>query len=335
VASVTIRWLIAVGCSLLFGSGSVAFADGRTATLAYEDLSGETDCPDDARLRTAVAERLGYDPFRAEAELALTVSIERTGPRLVARVEARAGEAHGVRVLAARRGRCAELGASVALALAIAIVPFGHEPVPEHEDAAAEIVLTIEREPEPPLAPVPPVPPERASPAPTPEPPPIGVSAWLGGAIAIAQLPDIGFGVRTGVELAWPVFAIAIGGRAFFPTSSELGTGSVDGALYAGEIALCARFGEIVGACGLAVLGGFVGSASDLPENRMAVGLAFALGARATGTLRLGESPFFLRIELDLLVPIVRSVLEVGSEWVWTAPPIGLDAGFFVGAGFS
>jgi hypothetical protein len=330
-AFVAIAWLAA--------SSGQAQENERTATLTYRDLSSSSDCPDDTALRAAVAARLGYDPFRAEAPLALGVTIDRQGPRLIARVEVGEGEAHRIREFAGRRGACAELGTAVVLALAIAIVPpeqsaAPEEPPPEQSAAAEEppLELTIERDPEPR--------PWRAqldeSPAPQPpaEDDSMRATLWVGAGIALLQLPAPSFGVRAGVELTWPFLAVALGGRAFLPASAEIGVGSVEAALYAGETAVCLRFGELAGACALAVAGSLVGSASGLVGNRYAAGFALSLGARASGTLRLGESPWSLRIELDVLVPIVRWGILVGSAEVWRAPPIGLNAGFFVGIDF-
>src|SRR5512142_2782645 len=56
-------------------SASIAAEVPRTVQLEYERQEGAAQCPDDAAVRTGVAARLGYDPFRANADDHLRATI--------------------------------------------------------------------------------------------------------------------------------------------------------------------------------------------------------------------------------------------------------------------
>ena len=58
----------------------------RTAVLTYTRGAGAEACPDEPAVRRAVMDRLGYDPFRPEAAVAVTASIARVRGRLRADV---------------------------------------------------------------------------------------------------------------------------------------------------------------------------------------------------------------------------------------------------------
>ena len=82
--------------------------------------------PDGEAIQSGVAARLGYDPFDTHAERRILATVQRDGRALAARVQAfdAGGKLEAERRLVARRGDCAELAASIELAITITIDPF-------------------------------------------------------------------------------------------------------------------------------------------------------------------------------------------------------------------
>ena len=106
---------------------SLAAPPHRFVRFSYERGSGTSSCPDEAAVRGAVAERLGYDPFAGDAPESVVVKLKRTDRGLRAEVEIRdrSGHATGARSLdsASARNDCTELASALALAVALAIDP--------------------------------------------------------------------------------------------------------------------------------------------------------------------------------------------------------------------
>lgn len=102
---------------------------GTTWTLSVQRSEAASSCPDQVRLRRAIAERLGRDPFSDSAPLgdarSLSVQFSRDGGRhlaTVSLVEAQ-GRATGTRELSSTASDCTELAGAVVLAATIAIDP--------------------------------------------------------------------------------------------------------------------------------------------------------------------------------------------------------------------
>ena len=104
---------------------AVAPADawaGARATLVFS-ADGST-CGGSQAMREAVAARLGYDPFRPEAELTVTVEIRAKRSKLDGRIGfARGEESVGERSVAGRLGACPSLMDSLALSISLALDP--------------------------------------------------------------------------------------------------------------------------------------------------------------------------------------------------------------------
>ena len=83
-------------------------------------------CPDASVVAASVGERLGYEPFDATAPDTLKVTVIKKDRGLQARIEMLGsdGKSKAERVLSSRRSDCADLAATMALAIAIAIDPF-------------------------------------------------------------------------------------------------------------------------------------------------------------------------------------------------------------------
>src|SRR3954467_461900 len=92
---------------LVFAASSIARASA-TSRLVYARTPGAAHCPDETRFRTAVTERLGYDPFRPWAEQTVTVEIfeEKGGLRARLTLIDREGIARGKRELKGAASDC-------------------------------------------------------------------------------------------------------------------------------------------------------------------------------------------------------------------------------------
>lgn len=114
--------LVATGAAFAIARGARAeTARGITARLDY---AADPACPDEAALRSAVAQRLGTDPFRDDARATVRARIARTERGFSADVafDDPAGR-HGERRLASEGDDCRELATTVALTVAIMVDP--------------------------------------------------------------------------------------------------------------------------------------------------------------------------------------------------------------------
>ena len=111
--------LVAAGCT--FASAAHAAPSAR---LVYLRNPGAESCPDEAMVRSAVAARLGYDPFLAHATATMFVELSKDAKAFRARVKLVDDQnlVRGTRELDAK-GRCDELVDAMALSMSIAIDP--------------------------------------------------------------------------------------------------------------------------------------------------------------------------------------------------------------------
>jgi hypothetical protein len=170
--------LVPLVTAILFAGSSPA---PRTAELHYERSAGAESCPDAAGIERAVIQRLGYDPFTAGASRTIRAQMLADGRALRSRIqiEEAANARTGAREITSASGNCAELAASTALAIAIAIDPLAltrppgvapperHEPEPRRStprarEPSAEIAAPDAGYPTEPID----------QPQPEPEPPP-------------------------------------------------------------------------------------------------------------------------------------------------------------------
>jgi hypothetical protein len=320
----------------------------HTARLAFVRGSGAEGCPDEEALRGAVARRLGYDPFRADAPRSLEASVRVVGSALhgVVRLRDATGVALGTRYLSEAVDGCAELVAAMALAISIAIDP-------------KVLVSSAPPSPPPPVTAPPPgrAPPAPASPAPdlpvraagwtgapdlTAPPLPVllppaplppaqetgSLVGWvgLGGLVAGGAAPGVSGGVTLDVGLRWRSFTAAVEGRVDPPVSTGAqGGGSVSAALYTVGVVPCfvIRFAAF---CAVGSAGVLHGAGSGVANAKTAttpfgelgprVGLAFTIGAR-----------FEVEAHGDLAFPVTRTTLYLDGRGVWNTPTAGGSGG--------
>jgi hypothetical protein len=297
------------------------------ATLDYDVPRELATCPDRDAFASAVATRLGYDPFAAAPAAdatprTLVVRYRRDRAPVIAVSLAIDG---ADKKIVSEKGACDELGAAAAFAAAILIDPRAMFPRPPAKPAASGGPSLDSSAPgtwpwwEPP--PLPPEPPK-----PAPPPPPILLHAGIAGTGCAGCGPSPTAGGSVFVGLARARFGVDLGARADLPTTATAPSGrDVSSSLVVGELFPHARFGP----ARLGLLGSLGALFGDSKGEKL-TSLWAAAGARV-GVDWMLASPFFLRAALDGLVVIGRVSLRVDGGEVWSSP--GFAAGLSLGAG--
>lgn len=282
--------LLSVGVAAL---ASVPFAAvaAPSARLVYLRDDDAASCPDEAALRSAVAGRLGYDPFVAYARATMFAEIRRAGGAFKATVKLVDADnvVRGARELVHAGERCEELIDQMALSMSIAIDPLSlGKPAPPPLDS--------QESPSPPEGDSPPTgtgapsldasharPADASEPAVTdPKPAPAGeeasrpaapseaapvhLDAAAGPALWIGSAPAPAFGILGNAEFRRRSLGALVEFRTDFPASRAVTTGSVRTSLTVGTVAVCVHLDPVFGC-----LGGSVGELSASGEG-MAVG---------------------------------------------------------------
>ncbi len=303
--------------------------------------AGGTECPTDADLRAAVAERLGYSPFAAQASRTIVASMRREkdtwrGAIQVADTE---GRITGTRELTSNAASCADLGSTLALTIALVLDP----------DAATGPQKPNPEAVAPPALPSPGLPvavrtalPDAENPFyETPRPPPpvvrarVSVAGGIGAVSSLGAAPSVAIGVEAFVGITAGSFRLELEGRADAPASGDTAGGAAARtSLAIGTLSPCYVRG-VLALCGLASLGALSGEGvgSSTARSRLDTGLFAAIGARVAVEAPLG-STLFVRVHGDFLVPLTRTSLDVGGLRVWTNPPFSGALGLSLGMRF-
>lgn len=304
---------------------SAAFAEvPRQVRLQYERQDGATACPDEASIRTGVASRLGYDPFREHADDAVRATVRQSGNQLEARIELRDGQGNlrAERRLISRRRDCGELASSVELSIAIAIDPIGPGAAtpPSAEPAAA--AATNGGKLVAPTTTTPASPEVARAPAPAES-----LTTWL----TVSALGGVGFapspnaGLELGGSLAGRQLSLGVEGRVDLPAHKGLRAGEASAYLLVGSVVPCVHVDRAT-VCALATAGVRRVAGHGLLDQRSASLLYLGLGGRVGLTLPLGER-LALGLHGDITAPLTRTRLEVSDGVVWTSPPVAVALG--------
>jgi hypothetical protein len=287
---------------------------GASVALRYEAPAG---CPDEPSLRQLVAARLGVDPFLPEAPSVVIVKVS-PGATLQAEVALESPNAPTRRKTLTGRD-CTELMQSVAVTVALVVDPVLKRVEPE---------VVEERKPDPAPPPSQPAPAPALVPAPTPAEPlhwilSVGGSANFGQAIT-AQ-PNLRFEtrLRTG-----PLFSIGLEGRIAFPVTGSLTQGQLTTSALLGAVVPCLHYKWLAG-CADFTAGSLRLEGQALASARAASVFHAMVGLRARFTVPITEF-FALGAFLEGQVPLTRATALVGTERVWTVPPIGGGVGLWV-----
>ncbi|HRG95480.1 MAG TPA: hypothetical protein PLR99_04465 [Polyangiaceae bacterium] len=295
------------------------------ARLLHVREPGAERCPSAEQLRSRVAERLGYDPFRDDASMTVRAAFrldERQDHKLAADVEAFDDRSAllGRRSLASTDETCRDLADSVVLAVTLLL-----DAPPSSTSAAPAPAPAPER---PAVATTPA---REASASPPPAPPtPAPALAWtvsvgldLVAGVGFAPAPSVG--ARLYASLRRGPWSVAAGGRLDLPAEGRYAAGTVETAVRLGELAGCGHLGRgflcVVGAAGAITADG-----ANVLQARQTVGPFGTLGARVGGDLAL-FGPIALRASADVAALLVRTRVTVGPETLFTTPALGGTVG--------
>lgn len=308
-------------------------AEPARAKLTY-DATG-TSCPAREQLVSAVAARLGLDPFADDALVELRVQVRRTGRSLTAHVSQRgAGGAKRERELSSPTLDCSELFRAIELAVALAIDPRAGlvplpPPKPEPMTAPPPPAPAVpEPEPEP-VKPQPePAPePEVLKPLPAPEPAPAPVQPpgpaldWHLGvapAFSLNTGPGPTFGAVLLAGLHRGYFEANVGGRVELGSSLDAKPGQVQTQLTLGSLDVCVAVQWVRG-CVLADVGALRVTSSGLASPAHTAALYADLGARLAVELPVSRQ-LVVRPFLDIATPVARATVLVDGAPVWSSP---------------
>jgi hypothetical protein len=300
---------------LWWGLGALAVEP--RAKLVYVLEKGAERCPPEAELRSAVAARLGYEPFSNDADRTVHATVKRRGRGLRARIvlQGADGTQQGERTLDDQRTDCSELASAMALALSIAIDPLSlSRPAPVET-------------PPPPPPPAPPPPPEPVA-APAPAPPPelepeveeedsgshVAFESFLGASVSYGgtplPVPSVGMNLSAGPR--WERFSLNLEGYIELPSRSEQGGGTVIASRMGGALVPCLHV-QAVGLCGVLNVAALLAEGQGFLVNRQTVNAYVGAGARVILTLPEGQR-FGLRIWAELLGNINRTSLTLLSQ---------------------
>ncbi len=299
------RLVAGVTCVLAVVSTARAAPDAQFA-LVYEAPDG-AGCPTAEALRASVTGELGYDPWDpvddgSSPRIVVVIRGSRDGVR--GRVEMRAPDGRRLGAREIEAARCGELSQTLELAIAVAIDPL----------RAAVLPAPRTREPPPPPKPRVELPPPRIV-VPPPKPRLVDeirlrVAFGIQGSIDAAPGPTFGFMGRVGFALRrWSLSAEL---RGDLPGSASVDGGQVSASTMAAFLVPCVEH-RIVAFCLLGGGGGQEVAGSGYVLARSSWVAYAAVGARIEAGFPLNHA-FALLIRVDLLAPLTRADLYVGTE---------------------
>ena len=317
----------------LFVVTLAAFALGLPRGARADDLARfEVVAKDDARscgdtetLRARVAERLGRDPFTAEASAGrLRVSFAHAKPAWTAEIATfdDAGKQTGARTLTRDGATCEPLVASVVFTVAVLLEDLAPRPAPPLAPPGPR-----PREPDEPWpAPAPAAPPPLPPPATTHFDAALGATAAVGGAPA----PSVGGEIAFGLDVTR--FRVELGARLYVPASSA-GDVGVRTRLVYGRIAPCYGW-EVLSACFVAAVGSVSGEATGgrIASSHLDGQVFAAGGLGALSRLFIVHDRVFVRAAIDLLFAATRVGFDVGDERIFTLPLVSAAGVVGIGA---
>jgi hypothetical protein len=295
-----------------------------TVRLDYQRAPGLEACPDEPELRNAVRERLGYDPFVADAEQQVVAKLTSAVGELRGEVRLldASGQARGTRELRAPQHECAELVSRMALAISIAVDPSSLDreasvPTAESDESQAD-------EPQPA--------PEKAA-APTLRTPvqrrrgrfeqqprwvlelAVGATIATGSGPRLALGPGLAVGVRRGLA------SLSLEARYLFMDDLVVVGGHVVSSLAEAALLTCAR-PALAMICVELSLGRLSVSGEQVMNARTDTALIPRLGPRLGIDLPL-MGMLMVRLQAGALFALSRSKVQLAGATVWEAPRLG------------
>ncbi|MBN1607831.1 MAG: hypothetical protein JW940_14430 [Polyangiaceae bacterium] len=339
--------LVAFAAIVAGGSPVARAADEETTfqvRLSYQVDSSLRGCWDEAEFRRRIARRLGYDPFRQNASV--DVSVQVVGPQsaIGGQVEWRnaKGEGMGERRFVGKDDDCAKLlaemgfavGLQIELLRRIASGEFTSEPSGPASGSTA---------PSPPAAAArPPV----ASPAEkrgsseqaTAEPEPATPEQAARWAMWVGLGPSLAWGISPSTDTEARLFfgarrkdlSLELGAEASYPSTHRRWYGSgFRGMLISATAGVCGHYGVLAG-CALAKAGQIRAQGLGLDEPRSPTGFVGQAGLRLAATIGLTDS-WFVAPHLDSLALLTPCRIELNDVRVWHMPWLSAFAGIDLG----
>jgi hypothetical protein len=317
-------------------SSPAAGADPRLfVAIDYRPDPALSDCPSEASMRAMVAEQLGYDPFRADANL-----------RIVARTASEGGELHGVvewyDASGAPRGErelsertdCSALVHAMSFAIAVQIQLLARE-----AESSGEIAASGQPN-APPSAPVPLVPP------PTPRQdtersnretsrnasPPLELLIGAGPSVAFGLTPRTAVGGRIFAGVRRSPWILELGGSIALPSRYTTAAGAgFEQRVLAGALAGCHAWGALSG-CVVGQIGSLSvkGFGVDVPGSDS--GVIVHVGPR----VMLGRygGGWLADLRVEALVSLVSWTVTLSEREIWDTSPLMVSLGGDFGAVF-
>ena len=321
--------------------------------LVYVRAPAAGDCPEQSALETAVAARLGYDPFSPWGDQTIIATISRSNGNLVARAELvdHDGIAQGSRQLQASRSDCGELVATLALAISITLDPTHvapsesaaskvGEPSADHQNAGNQepesASLPVAREPAKPMQPeaTRSAPPKEKNLVLSKRSSTLALHAYAGAFGALALEPHATLGGRVGAGLRHAGLALWLAGESTRPTSqTATGIGEVRISLLSSELALCLDVKRPLSVCALTSLGRLRGQGEGVTEPKSESSFYAALGTRGLLTLPLGPV-FALLGNADVSAVLTRPTFQLQGADVWRPSALAFGAGLGISGRF-
>ena len=326
--------------ALAIASAASTFAGPAAATpssrLTYVRGPGAEGCPDEAELRRAVAQRLGYDPFFPTASRTIVAKIEHKTAGYAAELAVldAAGVSLGERKLPTASNDCTELVRSLALAISIVVDDLDMPAAPKADARPEEQAPSPDAAPPAPPSGPSPVPPPDATPgAEAPRAAPWHVAVEIAGLGAAASAPSPGLGASLGARVVGSWWAFGLEGRYDLPASDAIPAGGrVETQLALGAASACVWLGERWRpfACAVGALGSLTASATGVTAPQTTRALFAGAGARIGAEVDIA-GPIYAFGRLGTLGSFTPHRIHVNGELVFTLPSVSGEVALGLG----
>jgi hypothetical protein len=316
-----VRWL----CTFAAGVVPIVFASAAFASpsahLVYLRNAGAESCPDETAVRSAVAARLGYDPFfpSAAETMFIEISVEKGQYRARVKLVDGKNDVRGTREIAGSGSACSDMIDTLALSISIAI-----DPDSLTRSAATDAAHAEPESAEPAPPPVPVAPPAQPEPLPAAARPeasgnedrrqtnvtrPYHLELSLAPAVWFGSAPSVAFGGELGARLRWTHVSLGLSARADAPASGSIQGVDVSVGFLGGSAAACGHV-SLLAACTVTTLGRLSATsnasiARDDSAPRLLLGASLGAELPASDTLL-----FFARAMANVAVGDQRIVLS-------------------------
>lgn len=217
---------------------SARAADVPTAVLVLASTAPEA-CGSTAALRQGVAERLGYNPFRAEAARRLTVNLSGRGPfRAVVSLTSNAGRVLGRQPF--EDADCGAIAGAVVLAAVLAIDPLALSPAPREARAPEPLPPAHDAPPTLPAIAATTGPPPRERPSrPSPPGESVHVRVAAGAEVLGGLVPGAAVGANGALGLRRGRWGLDLEGTTTSAGTTTTNAGGVSATATAGTLSPC------------------------------------------------------------------------------------------------